>query len=89
MNRFLESRKYAHGAIGRQERYDRYRGTARVDISHLKLDRSGERSNLEHVETLKREFTNRGCYRLEPANRVAALVSQQELANLLLYSDLS
>ena len=34
-------------------------------------------------------FAREGCHRLDPANRIAALVSQNELATLILYSDLS
>lgn len=89
MNCLSESRKHTHHAVGRQERYSRYRGTARVDIPQLRLDRSRELLSLEHVEKLKREYANRGCLRLEPANRIAALVSQQELATILSHSNLS
>ena len=89
MDCLSESRKHTHHAVGRQERYSRYRGTATVDIPQLRLDQSRELLSLERVETLRREYTNRGCLRLEPANRIAALVSQQELANILSHSNLS
>ena len=55
----------------------------------MKLDQSRKRLSLEHIEALKKDFLNRGCYRLEPANRIAALVSHQELTKILSYSDLS
>ena len=89
MSNFFQSHKHAYDSIGRQERYARYRGTARVDISHLRLDPSRQSLTLEHVETLKAAFAHQGCHRLEPANRIVAVVSQQELAALILHSDLS
>ena len=89
INCLAESRKYAHLAVGRQERYSRYRGTARVDIPRLRLDRSRQLLSVEHVETLRKEYADRGCLRLEPAHRIAALVSQQELTNILSHSNIS
>ena len=92
MNHYLHSHKYARNLIGRQERHGSYRGTARVDVSHLSLDRGqlGQESfDPENFERLKTIFAREGCHRLDPANRIAALVSQNELANLILYSNLS
>lgn len=88
MNVFRHSRKHVHDLIGRQERYSRYRGTARIDISHLKLDRAYQGLRFDKVERLTSLFASEGCHRLEPANRIAVIVSQQEFARLLLDSNL-
>ncbi len=87
MNPFVNFRK--HTQIGREERHARYRGTARVDVSHLKLDGGSQRLSSNKVERLVGNFANEGCQRLEPANRIAALVSQQELAMLARCSNLT
>lgn len=89
MDRFLYPCKHAHELIGRQERYARYRGTARVDVSHPEADQGQKGLTSKQVETLVSAFANEGCHRLEPANRIAALISQQELATIILHSDLS
>ena len=89
MYNFFQPHKHVYDFVGRQERYARYRGTARIDISHLRVDPSPQSLTLEHIETLKAAFSHQGCHRLEPANRIVALVSQQELATLLRHSDLS
>lgn len=89
MNRFLHFGKNVQDLVGRQERHARYRGTARVDISRLKLEGDQQILSFEQVDRLQSIFANEGYNRLEPANRIAALVSQQELATLLSRSKFS
>ena len=74
MNPFVNFRK--HTQIGREERHARYRGTARVDVLYLKLDGGSQRLSFDKIERLVKIFANEGCQRLEPANRIAALISQ-------------
>ena len=82
------------GDLGkRQERYAKFKGTARIDISHLHFDSSSSNDyqclRPKNVERLKNIFATEGCHRLDPANHVKALISQDELHKLLQRSKIS
>lgn len=64
-----------------------YRGTARVRFEYLRFDsrftRDPEDPDRRIVKRLKDNFANNGCLRLQPANRIPAVVDQSTFDALL------
>ena len=79
----------------RQEQNTRYQGTVRVSLKHLVFDPDllgrpkQQFLQSKNVERLRHIFATEGCHRLEPAHRMAALISRQELQILERDSNLS
>lgn len=70
------------GDVGtRQEQHTNYHGFARIDITHLRPStyQQAQFLQLKNVQRLKRVFSTEGCHRLDPAHRVVALISDEEL----------
>ena len=79
----------------RREQNTHYQGTVRVSLQHLVFDPDllgrpkQQFLQSKNVERLRHIFATEGCHRLEPAHRIAALISRQELQILGEHSNLS
>ena len=79
----------------RREQNTSYQGTVRVSLQHLVFDPDllgrpkQQFLHIKNVERLRHIFATEGCHRLEPAHRIAALISRQELQILERVSNLS
>ncbi|MAD85118.1 MAG: hypothetical protein CL912_19330 [Deltaproteobacteria bacterium] len=72
------------------DRNSNYLGTACVDLEELEFSSEFVREKNEKiVESLKGKFKKEGCYRLEPRNRVPALIEPFDFLTVLDLSKLT
>lgn len=71
-----------------EQRATNYRGTVRVKLETLKFGIEGSRQlDVQNVRRLQHIFQDQGCYRLDPENRIPAVIDQQALENAMRSSD--
>jgi hypothetical protein len=58
------------------DRASNFRGTALVRFSHLTFNKKPDERK---VKRLKQNFRTEGCLRMEPLNRIKALIPEQDL----------
>jgi Protein of unknown function (DUF3723) len=64
-----------------KDRSANFRGTACIGLEFLTFDVKLSRRDRENVDWLKHLFKTYGCYRLEPENRMAAIIDLISLEN--------
>lgn len=69
-----------HELLVASERNQKYRGTARISLKHIRPHRNICRSlDTDNVTRLCEIFNKEGCRRLEATNHVSAVVSMRDL----------
>lgn len=67
-----------------EQRASNYRGTVRVKLEALRFGVEGSRQpDVQNVKRLRQIFQDQGCYRLDPENRIPAVIDQQTLENAM------
>lgn len=73
-----------------KDRNSSYRGTARIPLGALSFQRRKSRSDLaSNIERMKEIFIGSQCQRLDPANKIPVLISQQSLDTITRLSNIT
>ena len=81
MSKSFQPHIEAHDRFAQNEKYCKYQGTAKIQITCLQFEAQTKEQFLrpKNIQRLKRIFAIEGCHRFVPEHYIAALISRPDL----------